>query len=78
MVDRSGLYLVGAGNKITATSDGTYELVLGQGPNGEIYKFRAEYNRRCFQLYLQLAWSWHDTRTNPHCDATRHCYPGGW
>ena len=41
MVDRSGLYLVGAGNKITATSDGTYELVLGQGPNGEIYKFRA-------------------------------------
>ena len=38
MVNRNGLHLIGAGNKLTVTKDGKYELLLGKSPRGEIFK----------------------------------------
>ena len=39
MIRREGLRLVDAGNYVTSTSDGTYELVLAGSQNDEIFRF---------------------------------------
>ena len=42
MVRREGLYIVGAGNKLSMTRDGKYELVLGKAKNGKIIVIEAD------------------------------------
>ena len=39
MIDRRGFFLVGAGNHVTRTTDGTYEMLLGKTQGGSIYRF---------------------------------------
>ena len=38
MVDRNGMAVIGAGNHLSVTEDGKYELLLGRGPKNEIYR----------------------------------------
>ena len=56
MVDRSGFYMVGAGNKMTVTEDGEYEMVLGKGRHGEIYRFRASGMPSLTGTMIQCDW----------------------
>ena len=39
MIDRKGFFLVGAGNHVTRTTDGTYEMLIGKTQGGSIYRF---------------------------------------
>ena len=39
MIDRNGFFMIGAGNHVTRTTDGTYEMVLGNNQGGSIYRF---------------------------------------
>jgi len=39
MIDRNGFLMIGAGNHVTRTTDGTYELLLGRNHGENIYRF---------------------------------------
>merc|ERR1712020_392898 len=39
MIDRKGFFLVGAGNHVSRTTDGTYEMLIGKTQGGSIYRF---------------------------------------
>ena len=39
MIDRNGFLMIGAGNHVTRTTDGTYELLLGRNQGENIYRF---------------------------------------
>merc|ERR1711994_310778 len=61
MVKRDGFHLVGAGEHVTRTTDGTYEIVLGKGPSGEIFRFQVSGMEKLTGTMLQCGWeSIHD------------------
>ena len=61
MVKRDGFHLVGAGEHVTRTTDGTYEIVLGKGPSGEIFRFQVSGMEKLTGPMLQCEWeSIHD------------------
>ena len=61
MINREGFHLVGAGEHVTRTTDGTYEMMLGKGPSGEIFRFKVCGMRRLTGTMLQCVWeSIHD------------------
>ena len=39
MIDRNGFLMIGAGNHVTRTTDGVYELLLGRNQGENIYRF---------------------------------------
>ena len=56
MINREGFHLVGAGEHVTRTTDGTYEMMLGKGPAGEIFRFKVSGMRRLTGPMLQCGW----------------------
>merc|ERR1712173_287356 len=56
MINREGFHLVGAGEHVTRTTDGTYEMMLGKGPSGEIFRFKVSGMRRLTGTMLQCGW----------------------
>ena len=56
MVNRQGFHLVGAGEHVTRTTDGTYEMMLGKGPSGEIFRFKVSGMEHLTGTMLQCGW----------------------
>ena len=75
MINREGFHLVGAGEHVTRTTDGTYDLVLGKGPEGEIYRFSVSGMKKLTGTMLQCEWTSIHDEVRARSEALASKYP---